>query len=480
MSSYDVRVWDILKNTRPKVPTYSIRWLVDDKPFRRTFATKALAESFRSKLILAQREGTAFDPESGLPEPMARALNNRTWYELAILFVDMKWPGASGGHRKGIAEALATVTPAMFTTDRGRPSDAEIRAALYGWAFNKTRRAAGPPPEHLATVVTWLESHTIPVAMLGTDLARVRAGLDALARRMDGAPASPKTVARKRAILSGALRYGVELGLFDQHPFQRVKWTAPKTDGAVERGVVVNPTQATALLTAVALVMPELTAFYGCMYYAALRPEEVRHLREGDYERPTEPGGWGWLRLNGATVAVGTGWGDTDAVTEDRGLKHRARSATRPVPAPPPLCELLDAHLATFGAGPDGRLFVTRRGPGGRLIPGRPRPVPNNTHTAVWQRARRLALTPAQQRSALARRPYDLRHAAVSTWLNAGVPAPQVAEWAGHSVHVLLRVYAKCIDGQAEAARRRIESALAMPSTEPTADDPATRMRRDE
>ena len=45
----------------------------------------------------------------------------------------------------------------------------------------------------------------------------------------------------------------------------------------------------------------------------------------------------------------------------------------------------------------------------------------------VWQRARPIALAPAQQASPLARRPYDLRHAAVSLWLNAGVPATQVA-----------------------------------------------------
>ncbi len=69
-------------------------------------------------------------------------------------------------------------------------------------------------------------------------------------------------------------------------------------------------------------------------------------------------------------------------------------------------------------------------------------------------------MTPAEAASPLAARPYDLRHAAVSTWLNAGVPATQVAEWAGHSVHVLLRVYAKCILGQEEAARRRIDAAL--------------------
>lgn len=45
--------------------------------------------------------------------------------------------------------------------------------------------------------------------------------------------------------------------------------------------------------------------------------------------------------------------------------------------------------------------------------------------------------------SVLARRPYDLRHACVSTWLNAGVPPAQVAEWTGHGVEVLLRVYAQ-------------------------------------
>jgi len=44
--------------------------------------------------------------------------------------------------------------------------------------------------------------------------------------------------------------------------------------------------------------------------------------------------------------------------------------------------------------------------------------------------------------------------------LNAGVPATQVAEWAGHSVAVLLRVYAKCIAGQEDSARQRVDAAL--------------------
>jgi hypothetical protein len=40
------------------------------------------------------------------------------------------------------------------------------------------------------------------------------------------------------------------------------------------------------------------------------------------------------------------------------------------------------------------------------------------------------------------------------------VAPTQAAEWAGHSVEVLLRIYAKCIDGQQEVAKRRIADAL--------------------
>jgi integrase len=56
-------------------------------------------------------------------------------------------------------------------------------------------------------------------------------------------------------------------------------------------------------------------------------------------------------------------------------------------------------------------------------------------------------------------RPYDLRHAGVSLPLAAGVPAPPVAERAGHSVEVLLHLYAKCLDDET-IANTRIDAAL--------------------
>ncbi|SDM33901.1 hypothetical protein SAMN05421874_15615 [Nonomuraea maritima] len=86
--------------------------------------------------------------------------------------------------------------------------------------------------------------------------------------------------------------------------------------------------------------------------------------------------------------------------------------------------------------------------------------ISGSAYAKVWQEARTYAFTPDQV-APLAGRLYDLRHAAVSLWLNAGVHAPEAAERAGHGVDVMLRVYAKCVDGQQEIANQRILEALA-------------------
>jgi hypothetical protein len=78
----------------------------------------------------------------------------------------------------------------------------------------------------------------------------------------------------------------------------------------------------------------------------------------------------------------------------------------------------------------------------------------------VWAKARGLALTEAQAASPLARWPYDLRHGAASLWLNARVQPTEVARRLGHSVAVLLRVYANCVDGEQDVVNERIALAL--------------------
>jgi hypothetical protein len=40
------------------------------------------------------------------------------------------------------------------------------------------------------------------------------------------------------------------------------------------------------------------------------------------------------------------------------------------------------------------------------------------------------------------------------------VPATNAAEWAGHSVEVLLKIYAKCLDGGEAQMRDKVMKAL--------------------
>ena len=207
---------------------------------------------------------------------------------------------------------------------------------------------------------------------------------------------------------------------------------------------------------------PRLVAFFAVIYYAALRPEEAVNLRRdsitlpplvwnaatAEWEEPAD--NWGELRFCSAAPKVGGEWTDDGARRELRHLRSRPAGEWRRVPVAPPLTRLLRAHLETF-VGPGGRVFSGVQG--GDLA--------SITYRRVWDKTRRSALTPGDYASPLARRVYDLRHACVSTWLNGGVPPAQVAEWAGHSVAILLKVYAKCIEGQDHLAKRRIEEALA-------------------
>lgn len=462
--TYEVRVWNAAPYSGKRGKTYRVRWRVGHKMHGKTFGTRKAAESFRAELIASHRKGEPFDLESGLPPSMLPSIDDITWFEHACDFVDVKWPWASGRHRKGIAEALAGVTAALLTSDRAAPDAGLLRRALIGWAFNTGERG-GPisgalPPEDIADVIAWIRSRSVPIQHL-TDPQVIRRGVEACGLKLDGSPAAAATTARKRSALFSALQYAVELRRLPANPMESIKVKPSTQEDVVDRRVVVNPAQARSLLAAVHQIYPSLEAFFACLYYAGLRPAEARHLSREDLLLPER--GWGELTLRGSTQATGTAWSDSHTADEDRPLKHRSARHVRQVPAHPDLVATLRAHLDEYECSPDGRLFVSRFGIAGRPLP-RPfsKPLPMGTVYRVWKLARERALTREEAASPLARRPYDLRHACVSTWLNAGVPPTQVAEWAGHSVHVLLRVYAKCVYGQEEQARQRIEAALGL------------------
>ena len=102
-----------------------------------------------------------------------------------------------------------------------------------------------------------------------------------------------------------------------------------------------------------------MVAFYACLYYAGLRPEEVAALNKRHLDLPES--GWGWFHLDGAEPHAGYEWTDTGRNRDQRQLKQRERGETRNAPCPPELTTLIHCAHAAFGLAPDGRLFRGER-----------------------------------------------------------------------------------------------------------------------
>lgn len=470
-STYDVKIWAIREKTgRPTKASkkgkksYTVRWFVAKEPFSETYATRALAESFRSQLLSAQKRGEAFRRIDGLPVSIGRDVVEEDWFKFAQRYVDMKWARAAAKSRAGNADTMASATMAMLASERGKPTDEVLRKAMTGWAFNTKRRETDRPTA-IERALKWLAANTLPVSRLD-DLSIARKVLDQIALKMDGTPAAAKTVSRKRSVLYNALEYAVEEKLLTKNRLPELKWTAPKEVRAIDKRVVINPAHAKKLLAAVEAQIiegqprrssgPMLVAFFAAMYYSGLRPEEAAMLRKSDLQLPEF--GWGELLLSETAPTAGAAWTDSGARRDRRQLKQRGRGEVRHVPCPPPLTALLHSHLERHGSASDGRLFRSLTGGD----------VAESTLARVWDKARKAALTEQEYESVLGRRPYDLRHACVSTWLAAGVPSTQIAEWAGHSVAVLHQIYAKVIAGMEDSARERIGKALGLTDEDPS------------
>ncbi|MEV7945457.1 site-specific integrase [Streptomyces rubiginosohelvolus] len=449
--TYDVRIYSIeTRRDRPK--PYRVRWMVGPQKHSKSYTVKAQADGRRSELMTALRRGDQFDVETGLPTVELRIQGSRvTWYEHTRAYVDRRWDRLPAKSRRNDADSLATITPALMRSVSGRPAPGALRAALYGWAYNRSRWDQEPPAE-VASVLRWVEKNSLPIAAL-EDPATLRLALDALSTLQNGSPAAGSTARRKRACLSDVLGLAVEQRHFSVpvNPLSTVKWTAPKSVEEVDPASVANPRQIRELLSAVRNQGERgahLEAFFGCLYYALMRPAEATGLTEAQCYLPKE--GWGDITLRGGIVHAGHAWTDDDRAHQARHLKARAERDSRVVPIPPVFVSMLRSHIERFGTAPDGRLFRTSRGG----------VIQDTGYGEVLAAARAEALTPHEFESPLARRAYDWRAAGVSFLVFLGVDPMEVARRAGHSVAVLLRVYAKVLARAQERANQKIEAGL--------------------
>lgn len=197
----------------------------------------------------------------------------------------------------------------------------------------------------------------------------------------------------------------------------------------------------------------------------------IRGRRLDPGRLPLAPDGVGRLIFADASTAAGTAYTDDGAVHEHRGLKGRtkgrstesqqSRRPVRRVPIPPELVQMLRDHINQFGVGADKRIFRSENG----------NVIQPSTWWRAWQKVRLAALSSEQAQTPLLRRPYDLRHSGVTWRLNSGVPATEVAAWAGHSVEVLMRVYAKCMTGLEDVWITRMDDTLHLQSQEQSSRD---------
>lgn len=448
-TTYDVKFWAIEKRKWKSKTTYRVTWRVGKRPpFRETFETYKLAESFRSKLLSAAKDGVAFDVRRGLPITMLRTANAMTWYEFACMYADMKWRDASPGHRRSTAQSLTPITIAMMGTTRGMPDRKVLNKALQQ-AFNTSTRVKEQTSE-IHDALKWAAANSRDVAELA-EADILREVLSTIDTNLDGKRASSNTVRLRRTTLKNAILYAIEQKLLTRNPLDEItiKKKSKNTLRQVDRRSVVNPVQGRTLLNAVTEINDRIHAFFALMYFAGLRPEEAANLRKENLSLSEK--GWGEIHLEKAMPEIGEEWTDTRTRSEERGLKHREDNVGRTVPCCPELTTILHEHINTHGTAPDGRLFWGKRN-GGRIS--------SSVYGRAWAKARERSFSPEVASSPLAKRPYDLRHACVSTWLTAGVEPTRVAEWAGHSVGVLMRVYAKFLDQGEQTARRRVEEAL--------------------
>jgi integrase len=427
---------------------YVVRWKVDRQQFQQSFKLKGQADSFRSELQSAAKKGEAFDADQGRPVSTLRpAKASMPWFTFAAEYCKARWEELSPGSRRNLVNDLVAITLGMFKNDRGRPQAGTLTRALRH-AFNVKTRETQPSRE-LADAIEWARRNTRNVADLEDPdvLRRLIAMLD---KKQDGTRAAPDTIRLRRTTLTNALERADEKDLVTSNPMRKVKIRKNKTTlREVDAQAVLNPIQARTLLLAVRTISQRLVAFFGLMYFAGLRPEEAVNIRKTSLSLPKE--GWGEIRLARAVPEISADWTDSGQRNEERSLKHREQHESRTVPCCPELTALLHEHLKEVGTAFDGRLFWGTRNEG-RLA--------SSVYGRAWALARTAVFTPEVGGSLLAKRPYDLRHAAVSTWLAAGVEPTRVAKWAGHSVAVLLKVYAKFLDGGEQAALRRIDERL--------------------
>jgi integrase len=397
---------------------YRVRWRVDGRDKTRSLKTKAEAERLQARLQVAVIEGEEFDLATGLP--VCWVERDTTWWEWSREWLSVKWPQWAGHSRRSAVESLVALTPLM---SRHRAPSAPDGVAT--WLRELGYRPGSASQENLPS---WLLKWSVPLSEI--DTAQLERVLTAVTTKLDGAPMSREVARRRRTTLNAVLRAAYRRQLIDHNPLDTAEWKLPTRNIAVDISTVPSYRDVIEIVDHVAGLKTDGARYatvFAVVGIAGMRPSEAIAVLAADLGLPSD--GWGLAVLRGALTSPGTRFTSTGAVVEDKELKQRPPNATREVPLAPELVQRLRSHMERWPP-VNGRVFTNAAG----------RAPTTTNYGPVWVRAR-TELWPGGHRLGKTT-VYDLRHSAATTMLRAGVPPPEVARRLGHSVDILMRVYA--------------------------------------
>jgi integrase len=445
----DINVFGLQKrtSTRHKSP-WIARWSIDGQHRSRSFRTKSEAERYRSLLVHARHQGEHFDehtgePASWLPNPDDVAMN--TW---ARRWVAEQWSEWQPRTRASAVEALARFVPLVVTS-----LAAKQPVGLRSYLVQTLPPDGQQGIEADGVLEQWLDRYCLTLGQLNREVLAEAEGK--LALRDDGQQLAASTASRYRKTARACVRRAVELEVLDADPWPpapRGRAQRRSTRARRELRALPDPDTMTKAIDAIRSHQPASRTYQvmtAVAYYGGLRPSEVVMLRRSAVALPES--GWGRLEVREADVAF-----------DEPG---EPKTGPRSVPIPQPLVEILRGWIDEGGFAPDDLLFRTRTGR---------RPTASNWARA-WQRALRQVGAPPL-------RVYDCRHAAATTWIQAGVPLGEAARRLGHSVETLVSTYVGALAGDESLANARIDEVLtrttSRPATMRDVGDPAARRAR--
>lgn len=440
---------------RQQKKRYDVRFHVDGYEVRYGFERKGWADEFARQLQQDFAAGLHFDPAArrfiaAVPATSQSSTSRApTFFEHAREYFKRQWhrwepatrQAAQGPLARACIELVHGEAPPLDGGQRVR-ADAYLRRAVF----------IVPAADHLADEdvrwADWFDKWSLPLDEI-TDL-HLRGFIDSFrSAALDGTPrdVKPATVQRTRAVVRAVFTNARKRRLLLWDPWEALEAENVKDHDKVDPDLVMDPEETRALASACARVDPRYEAYVLIQGFCGPRPGEAADLRLRD------------LMLRGAdpTVTIGGSHSEvpsrffTEGQERRRPLKGRGPKARRTVPIPAELVDVLQSHVERFvDRHPDAYLFTTSRGA---------RIGSSNFYRAVWNVAREDAFP---EGSPLRRvRRHDLRHSAITMWLNAGVPLKTAQRWSGHkTLSVLLDTYVGVMKGDEQLARERVEAAL--------------------